>query len=347
MDRVRVGIVGATGYTGAELVRILSVHRGVELSVLTSETYGGMPYDRVYPAMRGRVDVPCIPLDLEEVAARADVVFTCLPHTKSMECVPSLLQRGKIVVDLSADFRLKRKETYEAWYGPHKAPELLELAAYGLPEIHRESIRKANLVAVPGCYPTSVILALAPLASCGLLGQGPVIVNSASGVTGAGRSLDLGSLFCEVNEGFKAYKIADHRHTPEMEQEVSQLAGEEIKVTFVPHLLPMSRGILSTIYLKTKKSTEERELLELYGEYYSREPFVRVLSQGQFPNVRDVRGTNFCDIGIKVDPRTGLVIIISAIDNLVKGASGQAVQCMNLRMGFEEREAMDGPPIFL
>ncbi len=347
LEKVRVGIVGATGYTGAELVRILSVHRGVELSVLTSESYGGQPFEKVYPALRGIVQISCIPLELDRVAEGADVVFTCLPHTKSMECVPGLLEKGKVVLDLSADFRLKRREVYEAWYAPHKASQFLESAVYGLPELYRESLRRANLIAVPGCYPTSAILALAPLASCGLLSEEPIVVNSASGVTGAGRSLDLGSLFCEVNEGLKAYKVAQHRHTPEMEEEISRLVGQEIRVTFVPHLVPMSRGILSTIYVRTKRVAEEKELLELYREYYGQEPFIRVLSQGQFPNVRDVRGTNFCDIGIKVDGRTGLVIIISAIDNLVKGASGQAVQCMNLRMGFAETEALEGPALFL
>lgn len=344
---VKVGIVGATGYTGAELVRILSHHPGVELSVLTSESYAGLRYSKVYPALKNKVDIECLHLDPERVAEKADVIFTALPHSKSMACVPRFLELGKKVLDMSADFRIKNKNTYEQWYVAHTAPELLEVSAYGLPELHREEIRKARLVAVPGCYPTSAILGVAPLAKAGLLGHDPVIVNSASGVTGAGRSLDLGSLFCEVNEGMKPYKVAQHRHTPEMEQELSGLAGWQVRVTFVPHLLPLSRGILSTIYVGLKEPREEKELLAEYSTFYKAEPFVRVLPQGQFPNVRDVRGSNFCDIGLRVDPRSNKVIVMVAIDNLCKGASGQAVQCMNIMTGLAEAQGLESPPLFI
>lgn len=344
---VKVGIVGATGYTGAELVRILSHHPGVELSVLTSESYAGLRYSKVYPALSKRLEMECIPLDPEKVAEKADVIFTALPHSKSMACVPQLLDLGKKVLDMSADFRIKDRNTYEEWYVRHTAPELLEVSAYGLPELHREEIRRARLVAVPGCYPTSAILGVAPLAKAGLLGHDPVIVNSASGVTGAGRSLDLGSLFCEVNEGMKPYKVAQHRHTPEMEQELSGLAGRDVRVTFVPHLLPLSRGILSTIYVGLKEHKEEKELLAEYSSFYKTEPFVRVLPQGQFPNVRDVRGSNFCDIGLRVDPRGNKVIVMVAIDNLCKGASGQAVQCMNIMAGLPEAQGLQSPPLFI
>lgn len=344
---VKVGIVGATGYTGAELVRILSHHPGVELTALTSESYAGLDYPKVYPALRDKVEIQCIPLDVERVAREADVIFTALPHSKSMACVPRFLELGKKVLDMSADFRLKDRRIYEEWYAPHSAPELLQVSAYGLPELHRQEIEKARLVAVPGCYPTSAILGLAPLAKAGLLGHEPIIVNSASGVTGAGRSLDLGSLFCEVNEGMKAYKVAQHRHTPEMEQELSILAGRDVRVTFVPHLLPLSRGILSTIYLSLKEPRDEEELLAEYSTFYKAESFVRVLSQGQFPNLRDVRGSNFCDIGLKVDPRTAKVVVVVAIDNLVKGASGQAVQCMNLMTGLPEMEGLNYAPLFV
>ncbi len=344
---VRVGVVGATGYTGAELVRILSGHPGVELSVLTSESYAGLEYSKVYPAMRKKVDIACEPLDPHRVAKAAEVIFTALPHSKSMACVPLLMEKGSKVIDMSADFRLKERKIYEQWYAPHTAADLLQSSAYGLPELHRGEISRAKLVAVPGCYPTSAILGVAPLAKAGLLGEDPVIVNSASGVTGAGRSLELGSLFCEVNEGMKAYKVAQHRHTPEMEQEISDLAGREVRVVFVPHLLPLSRGILSTIYLGLRESRSEEDLLMLYSKFYESEPFVRVLSRGQFPNLRDVRGSNFCDIGLRVDSRSGKVIVSVAIDNLVKGASGQAVQCMNVMMGFQEMEGLQGPPLFL
>ncbi|MEJ5375598.1 MAG: N-acetyl-gamma-glutamyl-phosphate reductase [bacterium] len=344
---VRVGVVGATGYTGAELVRILSGHPGVELSVLTSESYAGLEYSKVYPAMRKKVDIACEPLDPHRVAKAAEVIFTALPHSKSMACVPLLMETGSKVIDMSADFRLKERKIYEQWYAPHTAADLLQSSAYGLPELHRGEISRAKLVAVPGCYPTSAILGVAPLAKAGLLGEDPVIVNSASGVTGAGRSLELGSLFCEVNEGMKAYKVAQHRHTPEMEQEISSLAGREVRVVFVPHLLPLSRGILSTIYLGLKESRSEEYLWMLYSKFYESEPFVRVLAPGQFPNLRDVRGSNFCDIGLRVDSRSGKVIVLVAIDNLVKGASGQAVQCMNIMMGFQEMEGLLGPPLFL
>jgi len=344
---VKVGIVGATGYTGAELVRILSAHPGVELSVLTSESYGGLAYSKVYPALARRVEAKCQPLDPDKVAEAAEVIFTALPHSKAMECVPCFLQLGKKVLDMSADFRLRDRNVYEQWYAPHSASHLLESSAYGLPELHREEIIRARLVAVPGCYPTSAILGVAPLARAGLLGPEPLIVNSASGVTGAGRSLDLGSLFCEVNEGMKAYKVAQHRHTPEMEQEISGLAGREVRVIFVPHLLPLSRGILTTIYVGLKGAVGEEEILAEYENFYKAEPFVRVLPKGVFPNVRDVRGSNLCDVGLRVDSRTGRLIVVVAIDNLVKGASGQAVQCMNLMMGFPEGEGLDAPPLFI
>lgn len=344
---VKVGIVGATGYTGAELVRILSHHPGVEISIVTSESYAGLQYWEVYPALKNKVRIQCQPLDPEKVAGAAEVVFTALPHSKSMACVPLFLELGCKVLDMSADFRLKQKELYEEWYAPHSAPELLHVSAYGLPELHREEITKARLVAVPGCYPTSAILGVAPLAKAGLLGPEPVIVNSASGVTGAGRSLELGNLFCEVNEGMKAYKVAQHRHTPEMEQEISGLAGREVRVTFVPHLLPLSRGILSTIYVGLKEPMGEEELLAEYASFYEAEAFVRVLPKGRFPNLRDVRGSNFCDIGLRLDPRSGKLIVLVAIDNLLKGASGQAVQCMNLMMGLPEVEGLGSPPLFL
>lgn len=347
MGMVKVGIVGATGYTGAELVRILSNHPSVELSVLTSESYTGLPYEKVYPALRGRVRLTCKSLDPDAVADSAQVIFTALPHTKSMQCVPRFLDAGKKVLDLSADFRLRDRVVFERWYAPHTAPELLDRAVYGLPELYREEIRKADLVAVPGCYPTSAILGVAPMARAGLLDPTSLIVNSASGVTGAGRSLELGSLFCEVNEGMKAYKVAQHRHTPEMEQEISRLLGQEVRLTFVPHLVPLSRGILTTIYAGSKAQISEDELLGLYAEFYAGEPFVKVLPKGELPNVRDVRGGNVCHIGLRIDPNTRRIIVVSAIDNLVKGASGQAVQCMNLLLDLPETMGLDGPPIFL
>lgn len=344
---VRVAVIGSTGYTGAELVRILLGHPKAEISALTSESYSGLSYERVYPALQGRMPQMCEPMDIERVAKGSEVVFTALPHTKAMSCVPRLLDLGKLVVDLSADFRLKDKGLYEAWYAPHTVPELLSLSVYGLPELHREEIRNARLVANPGCYPTSAILGVAPLIAQGWVETRSIIVNSASGVTGAGRSLDLGSLYCEVNEGMKAYKVGEHRHTPEMEQEMGLLAGTPVKVTFVPHLVPLSRGILTTVYADLRKEASDKELLDVYSGFYREEKFVRVLPMGVFPDVRNVRGTNFCDIGLKVDGRTNRVVVSVAIDNLVKGASGQAVQNMNIAMGFPEISGLEATPLFI
>lgn len=344
---VRVGIVGSTGYTGMELVRILSQHPEAELTVLTSESYVGRPYVDIYPALRGMIDLRCEALDISQMARQCDVVFTALPHTKAMECVSGFLDGGCRVVDLSADFRLRQREDFEAWYGPHQAPELLSQAAYGLPELHRDEIRDARLVANPGCYPTGALLAAAPLLAEGWVDPDTLIVNSASGVTGAGRSLSLGSLFCEVNDGFRAYKVAEHRHTPEMEQEISRLCGRPVRITFVPHLIPASRGILTTLYATLEREANEEEMLGTYRQYYSGEPFVRILPAGTAPNVRDVRGTNLCDIGLRVDRRTNRVVVLSVIDNLVKGASGQAVQNMNLLFGLPETLGLEAPPLFI
>jgi N-acetyl-gamma-glutamyl-phosphate reductase len=344
---VRVGIVGSTGYSGADLVKLLLQHPDVEIGVLTSQTYSGLPYDRVFPAFQGYLNGVCEPLDPERVAEQSDVVFTALPHTKAMECVPYFLSKKRIVVDLSADFRLRNGEVFEKWYAPHKAPQLLPQAVYGLPELYRDKIREARLVANPGCYPTSAILGAAPLISRGWVDLQSLIINAASGVTGAGRSVNLGSLFCEVNEGMKAYKVGEHRHTPEMEQEISVLAGSPVRVTFVPHLVPLSRGILTTLYADLRENLSEEEILEAYRSRYKGEPFIRTLPCGTLPNVRDVRGSNYCDIGLKVDGRTGRVVVLVAIDNLVKGASGQAIQNMNITLGLPETAGLDTLPLFV
>jgi N-acetyl-gamma-glutamyl-phosphate reductase len=344
---VRIGIIGATGYTGAELVRLLVGHPQARITMLTSESYVGQAYCRVYPSFSGLVDAECEPLEVGRVAEKSDLVFTALPHTKAMGCVPPLLESGKKVIDLSADFRLQDSQVYEAWYAPHAAPHLLRQAVYGLPELHRESLRTARLVANPGCYPTSAVLAAAPLLQNGWVDPRSLIVNAASGVTGAGRSVSLGNLFCEVNEGVKAYKVGEHRHTPEMEQEMTCLAGAPIRLTFTPHLVPLSRGILTTLYANLVEALPESRILEAYKRLYGEEPFVRVLPASELPNVRDVRGTNFCQIGLKVDERTGRIIVLSAIDNLGKGAAGQAVQNMNLIMGYPETTGLTAPPLMI
>lgn len=343
---IRIGIVGASGYTGVELARLLSACPEVKLTVATSRQYKGKKLADVYPNLAGMVDIVCDDLVPEELAARADFFFTAVPHQSAMNIVPGLLQAGKKVVDLSADFRLHDAAVYEKWYQKHTAQEYLAEAVYGLPELHRAEIPKARLVANPGCYPTSVILGLAPLLDAGAIEPETLIVDSKSGTSGAGRTAQTGTLFCEVTEGFKAYKIAAHRHTPEMEQEISGLCKKAVTISFTPHLLPISRGILSTMYAKLHTMMTDAEVYELYSTYYKDEPFVRVCGIGEFPATQFVRGSNFCDIGCKIDSRTGRVVIIAAIDNLVKGAAGQAVQNMNLMCNLPETRGLLAVPLF-
>jgi len=344
---LNVAIVGASGYTGLELIRILHCHPEVAVTCLTSEQSAGRKISDVFPTLRGRCDLILENLEPVRVAEKADLIFTALPHKAAMEVVPTFLKLGRHVIDLSADYRLSDPEVYGAWYEPHLNPANLKKAVYGLPEIRRAKIRGAKLVANPGCYPTSIILGLAPLLKKGLINPQDIIADSASGVTGAGRAAKVDSLYCEVNEGFKAYGVGGvHRHTPEIEQELSLLAKEKLRITFTPHLVPMDRGILSTIYARPHTPTTTDQLLKLYREFYDGEPFVRVLPPGNLPSTAFVRGSNFCDIAPLVDARTGRIIVVSAIDNLVKGASGQAVQNMNLVCGFPETMGLDGLALF-
>ena len=345
---LKIAIVGASGYTGLELIRILHCHPEVAVTCLTSEQSAGKRISEVFPTLRGRCDIVLENLEPVRVAEKADLVFTALPHKAAMEVVPTFLKLGKKIVDLSADYRLSDPEVYGEWYEPHLNPASLKKAVYGLPEIRRAKIRGAKLVANPGCYPTSIILGLAPLLKKGLVDLSSIIADSTSGVTGAGRSAKVDSLYCEVNEGFKAYGVGGvHRHTPEIEQELSLLAGEQLKITFTPHLAPMDRGILSTIYVKPSRMVVTNDMIaELYREFYAGEPFVRVLTNGSLPSTAFVRGSNFCDIAPLVDKRTGRIIVVSAIDNLVKGASGQAVQNMNLVCGFPETMGLEGLALF-
>lgn len=343
---IRVAIVGASGYTGVELYRLLVNHPAVEVTCVTSRQNAGEPFAEVFPSLLGRTDLVCDPVDADIVAEKADFVFTALPHQTAMEVVPGLLAAGKKVVDLSADYRLRDADVYEAWYQPHTSPELLKEAVYGLPELYRERVRSARLVANPGCYPTSVALALAPLLKNGLVDPASLIIDSKSGTSGAGRSAKVDSLFCEVDEGFKAYGVGKHRHTPEIEQTLSELAGLPVTVNFTPHLLPVNRGILSTCYANLKGMAETAELLKIFVDGYHREPFVRVHPQGSLPNLAFVRGSNYCDLGVVADPRTHRVIVVSAIDNLVKGAAGQAIQNMNLMLGLDETSGLRVVPLF-
>jgi N-acetyl-gamma-glutamyl-phosphate reductase len=343
---INVGIVGASGYTGVELARLLCNCPDVKLTVATSRQYKGKKLADVYPNLAGMVDIVCEDLSTAEMADRADLFFTAVPHQTAMAIVPDLLKAGKKVIDLSADFRLHDAEVYEKWYQNHTAQEHLAEAVYGLPELHRQQIVGTRLVANPGCYPTSVILGLAPLLKLGAIEPETIIVDSKSGASGAGRLPQTGTLFCEVTDGFKAYKVASHRHTPEMEQEISLLSKKPVTISFTPHLLPITRGILSTIYAKLTGPMSDSEVNEIYKSFYKDEPFVRLCGSGSYPATQFVRGSNFCDIGFKVDDRTGRIVILSAIDNLVKGAAGQAIQNMNLMCNLPETRGLLAVPLF-
>jgi len=346
-SKLKIAIVGSSGYTGGELFRLLLNHHRAAVTVVTSEKSAGKPITSIFPHLSGLTELVCEPLDPEAIAKKADFVFLALPHVTAQEAAFRFQQLGTKVVDLSADYRLADPSLYEKWYEHcHQYPELLESAVYGLPELHREKIKKASLTANPGCYPTSAILGLAPLVKKGAVELSTIVVDSKSGVSGAGRSPSLAHHYPEVNEGLMAYKVGTHRHTPEIEQELGGLAGRAVTISFTPHLIPMNRGILSTIYATLNSPVDTGQVHALYREFYGNEPFVRVLPVGQFPNVRNVRGSNFCDIGVYADPRTGRAVVVAAIDNLVKGASGQAIQNMNLMMGFDETEGLKVAGVF-
>jgi N-acetyl-gamma-glutamyl-phosphate reductase len=336
---VRASIVNVTGYAGVELARILSRHPQVELVEVTGRSAAGQPLGSVFPHLAGLNMT--IKADLEE---RADVAFLALPHKAAAEAAPALLDQGVKIVDLSADFRLKSAQEFEEWYGvTHPSPGLLPQAVYGLTELYREQVAGASLVANPGCYPTSAILALAPVLQAGLI-EPDVIIDSKSGVAGAGRSLSLTTHYSEVNESASAYGIATHRHTPEIAQELSRQAAGRVSVTFTPHLVPMTRGILSTCYAKLAREMTPGDVRQVFINSYSKEKFVRVVDQP--PATKQVWGSNYCYIYPTVDQRTGRLIVVSVIDNLVKGAAGQAVQNMNVMFGLPEDSGLDFWPVF-
>ncbi len=343
--KTRIGIIGATGYTGVELLRLLLRHPEAEVTALTSQKYAGIPIDQVFPSLQQNLSLKCEELAVEQISQKTDFIFTAVPHKTAMEVVPLFRREGKRVVDLSADFRLKDAAVYERWYQKHTASDLLPESVYGLPELHRDRIRNAQIVGNPGCYPTGALIGLIPLVKKGLISLEGIVVDAKSGVTGAGRDVVLESLFCEVNEGVRAYKIFGHRHTPEIEQELSQLARKEIGVTFVPHLIPMDRGILSTVYVRLVKGLKTEELLHAIQDYYEGEPFIRVYPKGKLPNTKDVRGSNFCGVGGVVSEADHRAVVVTAIDNLVKGASGEAVQNMNIMLGYPETMGLDVLPL--
>jgi len=340
----RVGIVGATGYTGAELVRLLSVHPGIELSALTSRQYEGKRFDHIYPALAGVTDLSCEAFSANNICDKTDFVFTALPHSLPMQYIPELISRGKKVVDLSADFRFNDPAIYESVYQSHSAKDLMKDAVYGLSEVYSDKISNASIVGNPGCYPTSILLPLVPLLRNNLVVSHSIIADSKSGVSGAGRSLSLTTHFPEVNESFKAYKITTHRHTPEIEEILSEHAGNPVSISFVPHLLPITRGMLSTIYVDLNKNVSEINVRECLNSFFTNHPFVRIRPEDQPPDTLYVRGTNYCDIGLKMDKKNNRMIIVSTIDNLMKGASGQAVQNMNIMLGLDETMGLTSPP---
>lgn len=346
---LKVGVIGATGYAGVELVRILSRHPGVQLVALASESYKGQPLDQVYPHLGPWGEQELVAPDAADLASRCDVVFLALPHGLAMEMAPRCLEAGARVIDLGADFRLSDASVFRAWYGlDHASPDLLAEAVYGLPEIRREAIARARLLANPGCYPTAASLGLLPLVEAGWLDiAAGIIIDAKSGVSGAGRSPSLKVHFAEVNENLRPYSLAGaHRHTPEIEQALSEAAAAKITVSFNPHLIPMTRGILATTYVRLEGARGLAEVHALYRDRYAAEPFVRVLEPGRLPETKYVYGSNYCFIGLALDERAGRLVIVSAIDNLVKGAAGQAVQNLNIMAGWGESAGLSFPAIY-
>ncbi len=342
--KIKAGVIGATGYAGAELCRLLSAHPDVEIAAVSSVSFEGQMLDDVYNSLAGIVSMKLG--TSEEVVAASDVVFASLPHGLSEPIARACVDAGKILIDLGADFRLHSEAEYNKWYAKSfTEPELHSGAVYCIPELHRAEIGDAMIIANPGCYPTSVALGLAPLLKAGAIVGNSVIVDSKSGVTGAGRGLTQGTHYPDTNEAFAAYKAGAHRHTPEIEQTLSLLAGSPMKVTFVPHLLPVNRGIESSIYVNVEKSKDE--IRALYEEFYKNERFVRVMPDGSYANIKNVRVSNYCDISLHLDAHTSTLIVSSVIDNMVKGAAGQAIQNMNIRFGLDESTGLlSAPPVF-
>ncbi len=351
--RLNVAVLGASGYTGGELLRLLGGHPYVTVTHVTADKSVDLPVTSLFPHLETFHEFRFAPLDVESILNKIDLVFSALPHTKAMEPVAACARSKKPVIDLSADFRLTQKDIYEQWYGtPHASPALLKKAVYGLPELHRTRIRRARLVAAPGCYPTAAILQLAPLLAHRMIQAGTIVVDAKSGISGAGRSPGLPYHFPEAHDSLTAYNIARHRHTPEIEQELNRLMehskgkGARARVLFTPHLVPMNRGLLSTAYAKLRTPLTNEAATTLYKDFYANERFVRIRETSTAISPIHVRGSNFCDIGIFVDKRTNYVVTVSTLDNLVKGAAGQAIQAMNLMMGFPEETALTSPGIF-
>ncbi|KNF09384.1 N-acetyl-gamma-glutamyl-phosphate reductase ArgC [Gottschalkia purinilytica] len=344
---IKAGIIGATGYVGTELVRLLKNHNNVDIKFITSQSYIDKEYDSIYENFRDVFPMKCTEQNVELIANEVDVIFMALPHgIASKEIDSKILEKTK-VIDLGADYRISDREIYENWYNTsHLSSELLDEAVYGLCEINREKIKKARLIANPGCYPTCSILTLAPLFKENIIDIESIIIDAKSGVTGAGRSLNIGTHYTECNESMKAYGIASHRHTPEIEEQLSCIANNNVFVSFTPHLIPMNRGILTTSYAKLKDKLTYEEVKKIYEKHYKDEYFIRLTKENVLPETKWVKGSNFCDIGFKIDDRTGRIIVVGAIDNMIKGAAGQAVQNMNILFGLDESTGINGVSIF-
>lgn len=344
---IKTAVLGATGYAGIELVRLLTNHPEAQIEVLGSKSFAKEKISDIYQNFNHILEMPCEEVDLDKVA-ECDIAFTALPHGASKSVIPEIIKRGVKVIDLSGDYRYDDVEVYEKWYGEkHSSPELLAESVYGMPELYRDKVKKARLIGNPGCYTTCSILGAMPLVKSGLGSTKNIIVDAKSGVTGAGRGLALQTHFCECTENSKAYKIATHRHTSEIEQELSNAAGEEVMISFTPHLIPQKRGILSTIYINLNKKCTTEEVLNLYKDFYRDEFFVRVKENGYLPETKHVAGSNFVDIGVVVDERLQRAVVVSALDNVVKGAAGQAVQNMNVMFGLDEKTGLDTPGFYL
>ena len=344
---IKVGIIGATGYAGSDLVRILLGHKDVEIKWYGSRSYIDKKYASIYQNFFQLVDANCMDDNMEVLADQVDVIFTATPQGLCASLVNEEILSKVKIIDLSADFRIKDVKVYEEWYKlEHKSPQFIEEAVYGLCEINREDVKKARLVANPGCYTTCSILTCYPLVKEGIIDPNTIIVDAKSGTSGAGRGAKVDNLFCEVNENMKAYGVATHRHTPEIEEQLGYACGEKITINFTPHLVPMNRGILATAYASLKKDVTYEEVKAIYDKYYADEKFVRVLEKDVCPQTKWVEGSNYVDVNFKIDPRTNRIIMMGAIDNLVKGAAGQAVQNMNLMFGLKESEGLELVPMF-
>lgn len=344
---IKVGIIGATGYAGGELVRLLAGHREAEIVWYGSKSYIDKKYADVYRNMFELVEDSCLDDNMEELAKRADVIFTATPQGFCASVMSQEILSQAKIIDLSADYRIKDVSVYENWYGiVHKSPQFIKEAVYGLCEVNRDAVRGARLVANPGCYTTCSILTAYPLAKEGMIDMNTLIIDAKSGTSGAGRGAKIPNLFCEVNENIKAYGVASHRHTPEIEDQLGYACGQPVVLNFTPHLVPMNRGILVTAYASLNEEATYEQIKNIYDSYYKEETFVRVLPQGVCPETRWVEGSNYVDLNFKIDPRTNRVIMMGAMDNLVKGAAGQAVQNMNLMFGLDETEGLNLVPMF-